>query len=153
MKKRYAPVKYNKIVTPRGQVLCYKKMAKGLSNSDFLINYNSRIFTSISNSDNGEVSGETIFRYKQQNNIVWAEYSGGEIVKGYLIGTASIDGKLEFCYQHINIKNQVRTGKCNSIPHILSDGRIRLMEEWEWTNGDKSKGSSSIEEIKSITDV
>jgi GNAT superfamily N-acetyltransferase len=146
-KRGYEPVKYNKIATPRGQILCYNQMLKVLSNACSAINYNGRIFTSISNSDNGEVSDKTLFYYKQQNNIIWSEYSGGEIVKGYLIGTVSIDGKLEFCYQHINTKNQLRAGICNSTPQVLTDGRIRLMEEWEWTNGDKSKGSSIIEEI------
>lgn len=146
-KRGYESVKYNRIVTPLGQVLCYNQMSKVLSNVYSSINYNGRTFTSVSNSDNGEVSDKTIFYYKQEKNIVWAEYSGGEIVKGYLLGTASIDGKLEFCYQHINAKNQFRTGTCNSVPQILSDGRIRLMEDWEWTNGDKSKGSSIIEEI------
>ncbi|KOA19209.1 acetyltransferase (GNAT) family protein [Clostridium homopropionicum DSM 5847] len=146
-KRGYTSVKYNKVVTPKGHVLCYNQMLKAVKNSNFLIDYNNRIFTSISNSDNGEVSNKTIFKYNQQDNIIWAEYFGGEIVKGYLIGTSDIDGKLDFCYQHINTGKQIRTGKCNSTPEILNDGRIKLFEEWEWTNGDISKGSSIIEEI------
>ena len=47
----------------------------------------------------------------------------------------------------ININNETKTGKCNSIPKILEDGRIELLEKWEWTNGDKSKGESKIIEI------
>jgi hypothetical protein len=38
--------------------------------------------------------------------------------------------------------------KFTSIPQILTDGRIRLIENWEWTNVDMSKGSSVIEEIR-----
>jgi len=39
------------------------------------------------------------------------------------------------------------TGKCTSIPEILSNGKVRLHEEWEWTSGDKSRGCSIIEEL------
>lgn len=38
------------------------------------------------------------------------------------------------------------TGICHSIPEILSNGKIRLHETWEWTSGDLSKGQSIIEE-------
>ncbi|AFS78756.1 acetyltransferase, GNAT family [Gottschalkia acidurici 9a] len=146
-KRGYATVKYNKIITSNDQVLCYSEMSKILSNSGFLIDYNNRVFTSISNSDNGEASNKTTFKYKQEKNVIWAEYFGGDIIRGYLVGTCDTEGKLEFCYQHININNQIRTGRCNSKPQILPDGRIKLIEEWEWTNGDKSKGNSIVEEI------
>jgi hypothetical protein len=29
----------------------------------------------------------------------------------------------------------------------LPNGRLRLHEEWQWTNGDLSKGRSIVEEI------
>jgi hypothetical protein len=40
------------------------------------------------------------------------------------------------------------TGICISKPEILENGKIRLHEFWEWTSGDKSKGTSIIEEQK-----
>jgi hypothetical protein len=39
------------------------------------------------------------------------------------------------------------TGRCHSIPEQLSDGRIRLHEQWQWTSGDLSSGESIVEEI------
>lgn len=147
VKKGYNQVKQNRIITESGCVLCYSEMTKAICNKGYLINYNNRVFTSISNSDNGEVSSSTIFKYRQQNNIIWAEYSGGEIEKGYLIGTIDKNSNLNFTYQHINIENQIRTGKCRSTPEVLNDGRLKLLEEWEWTNGDKSKGTSELIEI------
>ena len=110
------------------------------------INYNNRKFISVANTENGEVSEKTLFHYHQENDIVWAEYSGGEIVKGFLIGKTDKKGKLEFGYQHINQKNEIRIGTCSSLPEWLDDGRLRLIESWQWLNGDKSKGSSIIEE-------
>ena len=39
------------------------------------------------------------------------------------------------------------TGLCRSRLEILPDGRYRLHEEWQWTSGDKSRGTSMIEEV------
>lgn len=111
------------------------------------INYDNRIFKSISNSETGEVSGETRFYYHQQGNVVWAEYKGGEIIFGNLIAKVFEDDSLEMSYQHLNMQGELMTGKCLSKPEILENGKIRLYEKWEWTSGDFSKGESIIEEI------
>jgi hypothetical protein len=57
------------------------------------INYNNKTFVSKENTDNGEVSSQTIFKYYQEGSIVWADYSGGEIVKGHLIAKADEAGQ------------------------------------------------------------
>ena len=46
----------------------------------------------------------------------------------------------------INIRNEIRVGKCHSIPHINANGKIELHEEWQWINGDCSTGSSIVVE-------
>jgi hypothetical protein len=111
------------------------------------INYEGRTFRALSNSDSGEVSGETRFYYHQSGNVVWAEYSGGEIVRGSLIAIAEADGALTMRYQHLNSSGELMTGKCRSRPERLSDGRLRLHERWQWTSGDRSSGESILEEI------
>jgi hypothetical protein len=50
-------------------------------------------------------------------------------------------------YHQINVKGDMRTGVCHSVPERLPDGRIRLHETWRWTNGDCGAGNSIIEEI------
>lgn len=114
------------------------------------INYHKRVFRSISNTDNGEVSEQTLFRYFQEGDILWAHYSGGDIIKGNIIGKVGKEGNLDFTYQHINKQNEFRTGKCTSTPILLDDKRIQLKEKWEWTSGDFSKGESLIEEIDEL---
>lgn len=112
------------------------------------IDYDNRKFVSVNNSASGEVSAETVFYYRQKNDLVWAEYQGGEIVFGSLIAKTDNQGNLEMRYQHLNTKGELMTGKCSSSPEILSDGRIRLYEKWQWTSGDLSSGESVIEEVK-----
>lgn len=112
------------------------------------INYNDRKFSSIRNSETGEVSAETIFHYHQKDALVWAEYAGGEIVFGSLIAKVVENDCLEMRYQHLNKQGELMTGKCFSAPEILADGRIRLYEKWQWTSGNFSTGESIVEEIK-----
>ncbi len=110
------------------------------------MNYNNKVFKPISNTDNGETSNETIFHYKQVGNIVTATYSGGKIIQGHLIGLVDSFGNIEMRYHQVNDKNELMTGICKSTPEILANGKIRLHEAWEWTSGDKSTGTSIIEE-------
>jgi hypothetical protein len=111
-----------------------------------MINYNDKIFRPISNTESGETSNETIFKYQQTGNILTSEYSGGKIKYGHLIGLVDIDGNIKMCYHQVNDKNELMTGICKSTPERLKNGKIRLHESWEWTSGDKSKGQSIIEE-------
>jgi hypothetical protein len=111
------------------------------------IHYDQKRFRSVSNSDNGEVSSETIFHYHQNEHLVWAEYAGGGVVQGYLIAKANNEGELDMRYQHLSSNGQLMTGICKSTPEILADGRIRLYERWQWTCSDYSSGESVLEEI------
>lgn len=112
-------------------------------------NYEGRKFASVQNSETGEVGSDTVFHYHEKENIVWAEYSGGEIAYGHLIAVCNDDGSLDIRYHHVNTSGDLMTGICTSTPEILPDGRIRLHETWQWTSGDNSSGESVIEEIPS----
>ena len=103
-----------------------------------------KFFTAIENSESGEVSGDTVFSYHQKGNAIWAEYSGGSIVKGFLLGTMDENHNLHFTYQHINTEGEIKSGACDSKPQI-ENGKLRFYESWKWTNGEK--GTSIIEEI------
>lgn len=110
------------------------------------MNYNNKVFKPISNTENGETSNETIFHYKQVGNVVTATYLGGKIIQGHLIGLVDSFGNIEMRYHQVNEKNELMAGICKSTPEILANGKIRLHEEWEWISGDKSTGTSIIEE-------
>ena len=111
------------------------------------MNLDQRRFVSTQNTSNGDCSVETRFRYRQQGDRVWGMYDGGRVRFGSLVGIGEASGRLDVRYQHADEAGRIRTGKCMSHPEILSDGRLRLHEEWQWTNGDLSEGRSIIEEI------
>jgi antitoxin component YwqK of YwqJK toxin-antitoxin module len=111
------------------------------------INYNNRKFHAVQNTKNGETSAETVFHYHQEGNILSAEYSGGQIIKGHLIGLVDKAGSINMRYHQVNSAGELMTGICQSKPEILENGKILLHESWQWTSGDGSKGESILEEI------
>ena len=110
------------------------------------IYYHGRTFTGVSNSPNGQVSGDTVFNYSQHDLILSATYQGGSIREGHMLGQIHEDNSLYFTYHHIDTDGQLKSGYCNSVPEVLPDGRIRLHETWEWTHGGEGKGESVVEE-------
>ena len=112
-----------------------------------MINYDCRRFQSVSNCEGGDVTGETVFTYRQQSDLLWGEYYGGQIRRGNLVGKVDNAGNLEFVYHHLTIEGVLKSGYCRSTPEILPDFRVRLHERWKWLNGDQLAGESIIEEI------
>ncbi len=112
-----------------------------------LFNLNGKVFKALVNSDNGEVGNDTLFYYHQTDNIIWANYQGGDIVKGNLVGKQLENGEFDFVYHHINTKNELKIGKCLSRAEKLNDGRLKLFEKWQWLCDDMSSGVSELIEI------
>ncbi len=144
LKRGYKEKKTCRILADNGDILIYDEMEKWVNNRLNRMNYNGKIFISQNNTENGEVDQETIFHYFQENDLFWAEYSGGVVLKGHMIGTVNEKGELDFYYQHLNKNRQIRIGKCYSIPHIMKNGKIALREKWQWLNGDLSCGESVV---------
>jgi len=112
-----------------------------------MINYNGKVFRPVSNTPNAETSAETSFVYKQEGRMITSTYSGGNIIKGHLIGLVDETGNIHMHYHQINLKQEIMTGICHSTPEVLDSGKIRLHEKCQWTSGDQSKGSSILEEV------
>ena len=111
-----------------------------------MINYNGKVFRTVSNTPNGETSSDTRFAYHQNGNLLTCNYAGGQIEVGHLIGIVKEDGSIDMRYHQINTDHQIMTGICTSTPEIMKNGKIRLHENWKWTSGDCSSGTSIIEE-------
>ena len=100
-----------------------------------MINYHGRLFRLVSSEGTGDVSEDTVFRYSQRGDILTADYSGGVIDYGQILGLVDEDGAIEFRYQHITMKGELMTGICRSKPEVLPNGKLRLHERWKWTSG------------------
>ncbi len=113
-----------------------------------MFDLNGKVFKPLTNSENGEVGGGVLFYYFQKNFLIWADYSGGEIVKGHLLGKVVDEKSINFVYHHINKNNQIKNGKCVSTIKLNENGLIELDKKWQWLCGDMSKGVSKLIELK-----
>ncbi|MCX4551615.1 hypothetical protein OG204_08795 [Streptomyces sp. NBC_01387] len=95
----------------------------------------------------GQVGTETRFTYHEQAGRIWAEYEGGDIVHGRLVGTREGD-RLDFRYVQLKRDGGTASGHCVSLVTGLTDGRIRLDETWEWESREGS-GTSVVEQLPS----
>jgi len=111
------------------------------------MNYNNKKFSPVVTSKNAQTTTDTVFEYKQEGFMLSCEYHGKNILKGQLLGLVEKNGKIVMRYQQIDAKGQLMTGICESVPEILSNGKLRLHEKWKWTSGDFSNGNSVLEEI------
>ena len=148
LKRGYYSLHYQTVMLNNNDVLCYHEMEKIFQSAENSENYNNRLFRTIQNSGNGQVSETTVFHYHQNDDIVWADYHGGEIRAGVLVRTLDENGALDFRYRHYNLNNEMRAGVCHSVPERTKHGRLRLRESWEWTEGASGKGTSMIEEME-----
>jgi non-canonical purine NTP pyrophosphatase (RdgB/HAM1 family) len=111
------------------------------------VQYDGRVFRLVFNSEGGEAGAATLFHYHQDGDVVWATYQGGGIQFGTLTARADASGCLDIRYHHVNTEGEIRAGRCFTVPEVLSDGRLRLHERWQWSSGDESTGESIAEEI------
>jgi hypothetical protein len=92
----------------------------------------------------GEATAETVFEYHESDGVIWARYEGGPVRLGFLVGTRDGD-KLEFRYSQVNDKGETSNGRCSSTVSVLSDGRVRLDQDWAWESR-PGAGQDAIEE-------
>lgn len=105
------------------------------------VDFNNKTFSLIDNSEKGKVNSDTIFTYKQEGNLVTADYYGGTIVYGKIIATYE-NGKLDMLYQCLTIDNELKAGKAKAEVSLSETGKIRLKLNWEWL-GDKNESGVS----------
>ncbi|GAA2918975.1 hypothetical protein GCM10011428_39040 [Streptomyces violaceus] len=71
----------------------------------------------------------TRFTYHEKDGEIWAEYTGGDVVRGHLVGTREGD-RLDFriCTAQAG-RNHIFRALCVSTVVELPDGRVRLRGE------------------------
>jgi len=110
------------------------------------IYFNNKKFVLIQNSDNGQVNSDTVFEYKQDGNLVTADYYGGSIKYGKIVAKLSGE-QLEMLYQCLTTDNQLKAGKAIAQITLTENNKIKLSLEWEWLTSSLEKGKSEYIEI------
>ncbi|HYQ66095.1 hypothetical protein [Actinophytocola sp.] len=114
-----------------------------------MINYDGRRFHPVpADGTDDEGVGDRVALYRQNDDLIWGEFTGGRARRGSLAGTCGPDGKLDFAYCMVLDSGEVISGHCTSIPRILDDGRIQLDEVWQRYGPHESVGISRLHEIR-----
>jgi hypothetical protein len=110
------------------------------------IGYEGRVFGSAAPETADSGGSGPVGHYHQDGDVVWAEFAGGRVVRGTLVGTCDRDGVLRLAYCQLLDDGSAVAGRCTSRPTVLDDGRIRLHEHWERFGPHAGTGVSVIEE-------
>lgn len=106
-----------------------------------LVNFNNKTFSLVENSKNGTVTSKTIFKFKQDDNLVTADYSGGGIRYGKIVSKYE-NKMLHMLYQCLTEEGELKAGKAIAQISLNEKSKIRLELDWEWMGDTKQKGSS-----------
>jgi hypothetical protein len=109
------------------------------------IDYDGRRFRSTAH---GPDADAPIALYRQEGDLLWAEFSGSDVRRGSLSGLSAGDGTLQFTYTMVLADGEIVAGRCRSTPEVLPDGRIRLHEQWERYGPRASSGVSQLDEVR-----
>jgi hypothetical protein len=105
-----------------------------------------RQMRAVSTADGGEVSVDTLFSFAQAGDTVSAQYAGGSVRLGHLVGIFAA-GELSFRYAQVDHAGRVDGGRSVCEVSSLPDGRVQLLEHFQWESRDGS-GTNVLQEIK-----
>ncbi len=98
----------------------------------------------IQTANNGIVNKETIFHFEQDANTVKAQYSGGRIRNGYLIGQLNNE-ILKFTYCQLRITGELDHGESECILSVdKASGKVRLEENFLMDTEDSKEIGTNI---------
>lgn len=116
------------------------------------LSLDNRVFIPVENSDNGVVNGRTRFHFWQEGMVFYADYFGGDVREGHIIGQFTDQSEDEksvgdMLYHCLTTDSALKAGKARAVFSMMDDGRVAFNLDWEWINGDHSWGQSRYEEV------
>lgn len=103
--------------------------------------FDDKTFVLVHNSQAGQVDSEVLFHYRQEGDLVTADYSGGTIRYGKIIALLQGD-QLDMRYQCLTTTNELRAGKAIAAISKNEAGKIRLTLNWTWLDEHGQTGTS-----------
>lgn len=95
----------------------------------------------------GVVNHQTIFHFAQKNESVEAYYTGGKILKGFLIGRFVKENQLIFSYCQMQTDGTIDHGQSECVVSKDGDGKVVLTEHFEWASRPGECGINIFKEL------
>ena len=110
------------------------------------MNLHNRTFRTAENK-HGVSSGETIFHYSQEGDIVTGTYAGGKIKRGQILGRQVSPNTIHLLYHCLTTDGLLMAGESEGVLSINENGAMEIAFDWQWLNGDRSGGKSHYVEV------
>lgn len=107
------------------------------------VNLHHRKMRVVHTASNGVVNHETIFKFNQSGERVYARYGGGKVERGILVGNVK-ESSLSFKYVQEHIDGVIAGGNSTCTIAFKEDGKLTLVETFNWEDG---IGQNIFEEI------
>jgi hypothetical protein len=96
----------------------------------------------------GVVSAQTVQTLRSKESVIVGNYVGGSILSGYLVGFIRDDdpSELFFRYVQADSSGNLDSGFSTAVLEETADGRLRMIERYQWITRDRS-GINIFEEL------
>lgn len=109
-------------------------------------NLDNKTFRIVRNDGPGaEVNEHTVFHFRQEDTLVYADYQGGGVRFGRLVGVCD-GGGMRHAYAEVNHEGGLSTGHGSDQLSRTPEGKIRIVDSWEWES-QEGRGECVFEEI------
>ena len=112
---------------------------------DQAVNLDGLQMNAVQTAANGVIDRDTLFRFTQEQDTVWASYAGGRIVRGFLVGVVQ-GGHLAFHYCQLEIGGTLNSGHSRCELQRNADGLVQIIEHFQWASG-AGTGLNIIQQI------
>ena len=92
-----------------------------------------------------EVNEETVFHFRQDGEVAHADYFGGGVRVGKLLGIVS-GTTMVHRYVQINRRGEFQSGRSTVAIEQTPGGKLRLIDTWTWEDG-RGSGHCIFEEM------
>lgn len=84
------------------------------------------------------ITTKTVFRFEQSGNIVSADYAGGGIRHGKLVGVAK-GNKVKHRFVQVTHNGEIQSGTGEYEVRISPAKKLLLRDTWHWDDGGSSE--------------
>ena len=106
------------------------------------MNLKGKTFRAVSNTAHGSINTDTKMHFTSDKGVVAAEYRGGTIVTGHVLGKRINETEMDLVYLSATISGEVKAGKAHAKFSRGEDRKLHMHMDWQWLTGDHSSGQS-----------
>ena len=110
-----------------------------------MMNLDGMVMLVSSTAANGVVGSDTRLHFSQNGARVAARYAGGNVARGWLIGTLT-GSRVAFRYVQREVADGIHHGHSVGYLERRSNGRVRLVENFTWDSRSGS-GTNVFDEV------